>query len=726
MKRLISAALFAALSLTIWAVPAKRFTREVTMENGETATITRVGDEFGSWWVNKDGKLVNFNADGTCRISDETVAHRRAQALARSPRAQRRKTIGTPKALPKVLVVLVDYKDKAWTNANIQNAADQLNKVGYNKNGNIGSVREYFQDASNGAYNPDFGVYGPMTLANNMKYYGGNSYSGDDQNPQAMILEAAEWVHNQGVDLGEYDSDGDGAVDFFAVWYAGYSEAEDDGDYDYWTGEFVANHPELMWPHQWELSDEQSGVSDAERTFGNTMIDSYFVFSELRGYEGDGLGNRMSGIGTFCHEFSHALGLPDFYATLSNNEQTLKFWDVMDYGPYNGDGCIPPTYSAYERYFMKWMTPEVLNKASNDTLSHIMSANEAYMVSSDGTLKAVHASQAYFLLENRQKVKWDKELPGAGMMITKVTYNASNWEDNIPNDNVNSMGVDIIEAKSNKTGESYASDLFPTGATKYSPYTKYPITEITQLSDGRVAFKFMGGATDTSDDPTPVDPSEDPDGCVTDNFDNVSELATSSTGSNITEKLDAACDLPGWTGERLFAVQDHIGIRVGTSNAVGYITSPALGIECKKMQVKFQFSNHDNNAGVSVSVEGGGEMSDDLELVEGGESSFTILNATESTKVTFTNTGKKKRFYLERFQACSLDQGPITSLQQTQATLDVRVVPNGLQLGDMDNVAVFSAQGQTLYSGQGNRFVALSNGLYIVRSGKTAMKVIVR
>ena len=765
MKRTVLAALLAAFSLTMFAVPAKRFTREVITENGEKITITRVGDEFGTWWVDKEGKVVNFNAEGKCLVTNETSAQRRVKALAANPRAQRRKTIGTPKALPKVLVVLVNYKDKKWNCEFSDLATDQLNLIGYNQNGNIGSVREYFQDASNDAYNPEFAVYGPMTLENNMKYYGGNSSNGDDKNPQAMILEAAQYVYDLGVDLSEFDSDGDGAVDFFAVWYAGYSEAEDSGDYNYW-GEFEADHPDLMWPHQWELSDEQSGVSDAERTFGNTKIDSYFVFSELRGYEDDGQGNRMSGIGTFCHEFSHALGLPDFYATESSNVQTLKYWDIMDYGPYNGDGCIPPTYSAYERYFMKWMTPTVLNTQDNFYLNDILSANEAYMVSSDGALKAVHASQAYYLLENRQQVKWDKELPGAGMMITKVTYNATRWTNNTPNDNVNNMGVDIIEAKSNTSEDSYASDLFPTGAKKYTPYSQYPITDIRQLCDKRIWFKFMNGtsnepevdcngvsvayngsqivrapnmerlsieniitndcsgATDPSVDPS-VEPSVDPSGCVEETFAGAAEYGT-ETGYNISEKMDDMLDLQGWTGEKVFVTYLHDGVRVGTSSATGYITSPALGIEANMMKVTFKYSNHDSNAGVEVSIDGGGYMANDLNLVEGGESTFIVNNPTADTKVTFSTTGKKKRFYLESFKACPVSDSPITALEQTNNQLNVLVVENGLQIGDIDHVEVYSAQGHTLYSGEGNRTLTLNAGMYIVRSGKTAMKFIVR
>lgn len=728
MKKNILSALLTLFSISLFAVPAKRFVKDAVLDNGETIKITRMGDEFGIYWIAENGKVVTFNGDGTCSFSDETPSQHRVKMLANNPRAQRRKTIGTPKALPKVLVVLVNYTDKAWTTANANNASNQLNQTGYNKNGNIGSVKEYFFDASNGAYNPEFDVYGPMNLAHNMSYYGGNQ-NGDDKNPQAMILEAAQYVYGLGVDLGDYDSDGDGAVDFFAVWYAGYSEAEDDGDYN-WEGEWQANHPYLMWPHQWELSDPDAGVTIEQRTFGGTEVDSYFVFSELRGYINDGYGNRMSGIGTFCHEFSHALGLPDFYATQTNNSKTLKAWDLMDYGSYNGDGCIPPTYSAYERYFMRWLTPTVLNNPSNDTLSHILTANEAYMVSSDGTIKPVHASQAYYLLENRQQYKWDSELPGDGMMITKVTYNANNWTNNTPNDNVNNMGVDIMEAVTNSGSTAKATDLFPTSTkTSYTPYDGSKITEITRLSDGRVAFKFKGGAQDTSGDPSVTPDPPVSDDCFEDYISNPSGLG-SETGIEIKTTsnqatFDQVFDNAGWTGEKVYVVAGSDGVRLGSSNYAGSLTTPALGIACNEMLVAFTFTEHDPNAIPTVSISGGGAITETT-LESGGNSYLTIQNATAATKITFANTAKKKRFFFTSFEACSMDDptGP-TALKETQQ-IDVLVKAGGLEIGETDKAQVFSATGQMLYNGTGNRFLPLNAGLYIILTDKGAGKFIIR
>lgn len=56
---------------------------------------------------------------------------------------------------------------------------------------------------------------------------------------------------------------------------------------------------------------------------------------------GPSSGKKPAGIGTFCHEYSYTLGLPDFYNTKDADDFTMDTWSVMDYGMYNGDGYVP-------------------------------------------------------------------------------------------------------------------------------------------------------------------------------------------------------------------------------------------------------------------------------------------------------------------------------------------------------------------------------------------------
>ena len=98
---------------------------------------------------------------------------------------------------------------------------------------------------------------------------------------------------------------------------------------------------------------EQSGNSGNFVTRNNTKIDKFAVFCEL--YGSSDSGTSLDGIGTFCHEFSHCLGLPDFYPTDYSNHFGMGSWSVMHGGCDNNNGNRPCSYTAYERNFLGWM-----------------------------------------------------------------------------------------------------------------------------------------------------------------------------------------------------------------------------------------------------------------------------------------------------------------------------------------------------------------------------------
>ena len=75
---------------------------------------------------------------------------------------------------------------------------------------------------------------------------------------------------------------------------------------------------------------------------------------------------KINGIGLFCHEFSHTLGLPDIYAidkkAKNQDDQGMEFWDLMDGGTEVRGGRVPASYLAWEREVMGWMKIDELKK----------------------------------------------------------------------------------------------------------------------------------------------------------------------------------------------------------------------------------------------------------------------------------------------------------------------------------------------------------------------------
>ena len=469
----------------VWAVPAKPIVKTLIQPDGSELKVRLVGDENGHYYITPEGNVVERDKDGWYVVGNgqqresERLQMPRKRVHSSTVDEQRR----APHQAERGLVILVEFSDVSFSKTR-QNFDDLLNKEGYNYNGATGSARDYFRDASNGQYVPEFDVYGPYRLDSVMSYYGQNDRSGLDMHPDQMVVDAvAKLASDSLVDINfaDYDTDNDGYMDNLFVYYAGYGENE--------------GAPEnSVWPHAWEVYEE---YVKGQLVYDGKQIKGYACTSELQGTSGV----LMCGIGTFCHEFGHVLGLPDFYVTdYSSQHKTLGDWDIMDAGAYLNGGNTPPTYSAHERFYLGWLTPEILNETGDFELEELQKSNKAYIVTSTGehNLDGGNPNPAtYYLLENRQKTGWDRYLPGHGLMITKTIYNENNWYNNIPNNNRYLQGYDLIEADGKAPNNDYGKggDLFPGTAnvTSYSPYENYSVINIVE-KEGVISFSFVGEA----------------------------------------------------------------------------------------------------------------------------------------------------------------------------------------------------------------------------------------
>ena len=480
----------------LWAVPARKGDLVVTQPDGSELTVYQHGDEHFHWITNEKGEWLRLDEDGFYQVTEALNPEDiKAKRMASPRRVEYRET--PLNIAPRGLIILVNFQDEAFETSKAE-MDRMLRGENYTRSysykygmrtyyvNSEGSARKYFYDSSEGLYNPQFDVVGPVTVSQNVKYYGGNDRYGNDENPEAMIIEACKLVDDS-VDFSLYDNDKDGTVDFVYVMYAGYGEA--DGG--------AAN---TIWPHQYFIYQYIS--------LDNTKIYRYACSNEMDNYT-----KHHTGIGTFCHEFSHVLGLPDLYETTNTGyHKTLGQWSILDYGPYNNDGNTPPTYSAYERFFMGWLTPRLITEPENVVLEDLKNNNEALLISSTDEHNLIGndpTPTTFYMLENRQQTGWDEYLPGHGLMLTKIQYNYNKWYNNTVNNTATKMGVDLIEADGKapqyddyRPSNGYmgkAKDLFPAGATAYTQITDHAIEEITE-ENGVIAFKYKGGAIETNID----------------------------------------------------------------------------------------------------------------------------------------------------------------------------------------------------------------------------------
>jgi len=453
LKHLFVFCVFNFSIVSSYAVKAYPHPIFVTQPDGSTLTIQLHGDEFYNYRTTTDGYLLKQNSKefytyatidslgelAESQIVANEIAKRSAneiqfvkslnkseQITAVKSNFSRAKKISSrevrqnefPKiGSPKSLVLLVNFTDKSFVTVNSQIAfTNLLNQDGYSANGGTGSARDYFMSASYGKFSPQFNIVGPYTLPHNMAYYGASSSNDRDQNPQQMVVDACNLAFSGGLDFSQYDTDNDGVIDNVFVVFAGYNEAE-------------GASTNTIWPHRWSVVAGSNYSGNTESiTYNGKLLRDYACTSELRGNSG----SNMCGIGTFCHEFSHVLGLADYYHT-TESKNTLGNWSLMDVGNDLNLGRTPPTYSVFDRKLMGWFVPEEVNTPSDLTLLPIYQGKTTPLNTNNQAFLLSGSNNEYFLLEYRKRTGWDEFLPGEGLLIWHIDYDATAWAYNTVN-----------------------------------------------------------------------------------------------------------------------------------------------------------------------------------------------------------------------------------------------------------------------------------------------------
>ncbi len=524
---LAAASIYAVCTAPLGAKPAQPGIIQLVQPDGTTVSVRLQGDEHLHYMTTSQGAFVVECADGYYRYArwdgdnalvateyvasdDDTsvdaslprisdaVVQERLQNLYLAAREQKDKQITVRKAPMRRIaqnsatdvnevrgiIILAEYQDVKFKPTSTREAIDNLmNEPGNNYMGAYGSARDYFMAQSYGKFQPNFDVVGPVTLDNNASYYGGNDRSGNDLRPEELIIEACQKASAQGLcNMSDYDLDGDGWVDLVYVIYAGYSESS---GAPAWT----------VWPHMWYV---YQGAGRSVSVDG-VRLDMYACSSELSGTSG----SSLDGIGSFCHEYSHTLGLPDIYDTQSYNFG-MDIWSIMDYGCYAEDGRTPVGYSAYERAYCGWLDIEELTTPSSVVLPYIGDNEKAYQVKAN--------DKQYFTFETRLQQGWDVGLPSEGMMIVKIDYDATAWNNNTVNVNSRRPRIQIVPADNSLSSRSLEGDLYPYAGNNVFTSTSTPAMKIynTTIDDkpvenitydaenGVVTFDFMGGAPNTT------------------------------------------------------------------------------------------------------------------------------------------------------------------------------------------------------------------------------------
>lgn len=504
----VFATLFMAMPVFASKANSEPFT--VKQSDGTELTVVLHGDEHFHWYSTLDGVILaraggqffvaQIANDGAI-VATEQLAHnaqQRSESEASLAAKQDLTLFNTPKAVarreamrvqqmgragynyfphkgsPTAVVILAQFNDTKFYLPDPVKSFEQYfngdiqNDFGNGENRNHGSVKKYFTDMSDGQFTPNFKIVGPVTLPKSMEYYGANSTGGSkDVNYRQFVKDAcAEASKQQSFDNAEFDSDKDGCVDLVAIIFAGFGENND------------PTNENTLWA---KTSLQDFGSYNGKSVKTAMMISELNAKKSLLGSGGSYSTPQINGVGVFCHEMSHTMGLPDFYSTTSpaneKDNQELEYWSLMDGGENVFNGYYPVAYTAFERKHMGWSDYVEMEDGKTYSLTTADKGGRGHVYYNPNTLAAGRVSD-YFVFENIQNTGWNSKLPGHGLIAYRVSMRISDMQYNTPLNNiVGDPGFTIVPADgcllniNNTTGSdserpaayknSMAADPFP-------------------------------------------------------------------------------------------------------------------------------------------------------------------------------------------------------------------------------------------------------------------------
>lgn len=358
------------------------------------------------------------------------------------------------------LVVLVDFEDRRFSISDDPQAAfsKMLNEEGYSDYGGKGSARDYYMASSNGKFKPIFDVSPVVTLkapegqtsaADYYSRYIINGSSHTNPNSDQCWLDALDQLDKMGFDFSKYDYDNNGEIDTIYFFYAGYGSA----DSGYGLSQNVNTPHECVntiWPHQFPLGNYY------KRSYDGLRLGPIACSNEIKGpYNNDLTKRRLDGIGAFCHEYAHVLGLPDMYQTHYEDTNVPGNWTLMCSGSYNDDSTRPPLFSAYEQWLCNWLeyTP-VEEGQAYDVKPGGEADRKAYRLPVHTQNGAWTSKSEYYVFESRKKSGWDTELPDEGLLVWHIAFNKGIWASNSVNNTKNRERILPVIAR-NYNGENH-------------------------------------------------------------------------------------------------------------------------------------------------------------------------------------------------------------------------------------------------------------------------------
>ncbi len=331
-----------------------------------------------------------------------------------------------------------------------------------------GSVAEYFAFCSGGRLKVRGRVVATVRLPETAAYYA-NASSGllwytTPRNELGFARDALK-LCEQSIPWHEFDRDFDTYVDMVWFVHAGFG-GESGNPNHLWS---LTSHMSYGWANS-SVFTTHVGAPGSSRYM---LVDRFTVLPELSLiYPGE-----RSEIGVFCHEFGHAIGLPDLYDVQNPVNTGPGNWSLMSSGAYGGDGHSPDLPVMMGAWPLRYLGWDRLVRPARDTTITLGALSESPDIL-DVWLQGADSPE-HFMVERRARVGYDARLPGEGLILYHVNEFAmavglaSNTVNSGPIPGLSLVAGDARDDLAAGRNRGDASDPLPgaTGITRFDDFT---------------------------------------------------------------------------------------------------------------------------------------------------------------------------------------------------------------------------------------------------------------
>ena len=363
------------------------------------------------------------------------------------------------------------------------------------------SLRNFYRRSSYNQLNIEGSVLGWYQTP-----YARSTVTETDQGRQTVIKEALNYYEQQGHDFSQYDNDGDGAIDYFCV---------------FWTG------PHGEWSSFWW--GYYTWFSDSSYRLDGKRLTNYSWQWELINYPS----------GTFSpsviiHETGHALGVPDYY----------DYEDAV--GPRGGVGNLDimdstGDHNCFSKFMLDWISPTVVSKGTQTVSLRASGLYPDALIFMPGAVPG-RIFDEFFMVQNRYRSGNDTNLftSSDGLLLWHVDSRLDSWNNDYLYDNsftahkllrlMEADGLEEIETSNAsadagdyyKAGMTFGPTSFPssarygvlatgmgitaiTGTTTPISLTVFssdmpPVVDITNIADGQTVYGTISVEVSAGDD----------------------------------------------------------------------------------------------------------------------------------------------------------------------------------------------------------------------------------